>query len=83
MMDLELKKLKELKQASSNYLDAIVGSGNAKKVAEALYKGENLGSMISGGQLGGTIKADYNSLYRGLSASGKQVEYTAKDSSGN
>ena len=83
MMDLELKKLKELKQASSNYLDAIVGSGNAKKVAEALYKGENLGSMISGGQLGGTIKADYNSLYRGLSASGKQVEYTAKDNSGN
>ena len=82
-MEAELKKLKELKKASGDYLDAIVGKGNASKVAEALYTGKNIGSMISGGQLGGTVKSDYNSLFNGLSASGKGVEYTAKDADGN
>ena len=83
MIEQELKALKELKQASGDYLDAVAGKGNAKKIAEAAYTGKNIGSMISSGQLGGTIKADYNSLYGGLSASGKRLEYTAKDSDGN
>ena len=83
MIEQELKALKELKQASGDYLDAIAGKGNASKIAEATYTGKNIGSMISSGQLGGTIKADYNSLYGGLSASGKRLEYTAKDSVGN
>ena len=83
MIEQELKALKELKQASGDYLDAIAGKGNASKIAEATYTGKNIGSMISSGQLGGTIKADYNSLYGGLSASGKRLEYTAKDSAGN
>lgn len=82
-MEKELSKLKELKQASSNYLEAIVGAGNAEKVAQTLYSGGNIGSLISSGQLGGTVTADYNSLFRGTSASGKNVEYTAKDSAGN
>lgn len=82
-MEQELKALKELKQASGDYLDAVAGKGNADKVAKAIYSGKNIGSMISSGQLGGTIKADYNSLYGGLSASGKRLEYTAKDSDGN
>lgn len=82
-MELELKKLKELKDASSNYLEAIVGNGNAEKVAKTLYSGGDIGSLISSGQLGGTIAADYRSLFSGASASGKNVEYTAKDSAGN
>ena len=82
-MELELKQLKELKKASSNYLDAIAGQGKAGEIAKAIYSGKNIGSMISSGQLGGTIRADYNSLYGGLSASGKGVEYSAKDKEGN
>lgn len=82
-MELELKKLKELKNASSNYLEAIVGNGNAEKVAKTLYSGGSVGSLISSGQLGGTIASDYRSLFSGASASGKNVEYTAKDSAGN
>ena len=82
-MEKELSKLKELKQASSNYLEAIVGNGNAEKVAKTLYSGGDIGSLISSGQLGGTIAADYRSLFSGASASGKNVEYTAKDSAGN
>ena len=82
-MEQELKALKELKQASGDYLDAVAGKGNADKIAKAIYSGKNIGSMISSGELGGTIKSDYSSLYNGLSASGKGVEYTAKDDSGN
>ena len=82
-MEQELKALKELKQASGDYLNAIAGKGNADKIAKAIYSGKNIGSMISNGELGGTIKSDYNSLYSGLSASGKGIEYTAKDDSGN
>ena len=82
-MELELQKLKQLKKASGDYLDAIVGSGNSKKVAETLYKGGNIGSMISSGELGGTIGSDYRALSSGTSASGKNLEYTAKDDAGN
>lgn len=82
-MELELQKLKQLKKASGDYLDAIVGSGNSKKVAETLYKGGNIGSMISSGELGGTIGSDYRALSSGISASGKNLEYTAKDDAGN
>jgi ElaB/YqjD/DUF883 family membrane-anchored ribosome-binding protein len=78
-----LQALKELKKASSNYLDAIVGSGNGSKVAQGIQQGKSVGSMIAGGQLGGTVAADYRSLFNGADASGKQVEYTAKDSDGN
>lgn len=82
-MELELQKLKQLKKASGDYLDAIVGSGNSKKVAETLYKGGNIGSMISSGELDGTIGSDYRALSSGISASGKNLEYTAKDDAGN
>jgi hypothetical protein len=82
-LEQELQALKELKKASSNYLDAIVGSGNGSKVAQGIQQGKSVGSMIAGGQLGGTIAADYRSLFNGADASGKQVEYTAKDSDGN
>ena len=64
-MEKELSKLKELKDASSNYLEAIVGNGNAEKVAKTLYSGGDIGSLISSGQLGGTIAADYRSLFSG------------------
>ena len=83
IMEKELKQLKELKKASGDYLDAIVGNGNASKVAQAIYQGQNIGSMIANGQIEGTARADYNSLFGGLSASGKGLEYTAKDSAGN
>ena len=82
-LEQELQALKELKKASSNYLDAIVGSGNGSKVAQGIQQGKSVGSMIAGGQLGGTIAADYRSLFNGADASGKQVEYTAKDNDGN
>jgi hypothetical protein len=39
--------------------------------------------MIAGGKLGGTINADYKALSGGTSASGKNLEYTSKDSFGN
>jgi hypothetical protein len=50
---------------------------------KALYYGEDIGKLITSGQLGGTIGADYRSLYNGADASGKNLEYTAKDSDGN
>ena len=83
IMESEIKKLRQLSDASKNYLDAIVGSGNAEMVAKTLYSGGSVGSLISSGQLGGTIASDYRSLFSGASASGKNVEYTAKDSAGN
>ena len=82
-IEAEIKHLKALKEASGDYLDAIVGKGNADKMAKAIFKGENIGQMIANGSLGGTARADYNSLFDGLSASGKGVEYSAKDSNGN
>ena len=82
-IEAEIKHLKALREASGNYLDAIVGKGNVDRVAKAIFKGENIGQMIANGSLGGTARADYNSLFSGLSASGKGVEYSAKDSNGN
>ena len=82
-IEAEIKHLKALREASGNYLDAIVGKGNADKMAKAIFKGENIGQMIANGSLGGTARADYNSLFGGLSASGKGVEYSAKDTDGN
>lgn len=82
-MEQELKKLKQLKTASTNYLDAIVGKGNGEKVAKEIAKGGSIGSMVANGKIGGTAGADYKSLFSGASASGKQVEYTAKDRDGN
>lgn len=82
-MEQELKALKDLKKASSDYLDAIVGSGNGSKIAQELAQGGNLGSMVASGRIGGTAGADYRALFSGADASGKQVEYTAKDSDGN
>ena len=37
--------------------------------------GESIGNLITSGQLGGTIQADYNSLYGGKDASGKSKLY--------
>ena len=82
-IEAEIKHLKALKEASGDYLDAIVGKGNADKMGKAIFKGENIGQMIANGSLGGTARADYNSLFGGLSASGKGVEYSAKDTNGN
>jgi hypothetical protein len=52
-------------------------------VAKAIFNGENIGAMIANGSSGGTARADYNSLFGGLSAAGKGVEYTARDANGN
>ena len=82
-MEQELKALKDLKKASKDYLDAIVGSGNGAKIAQELAQGGNLGSMIASGKIGGTAGADYRALFSGADASGKQIEYTARDSDGN
>lgn len=79
----EIKALKELKQASTNYMDAIVGDGNGKRIAEAIYRGENIGDLLRNGAISGNLGSDYRALSYGISASGKQVEYTAKDEAGN
>lgn len=79
----EIKALKELKQASINYMDAIVGDGNGKRIAEAIYRGENIGDLLRNGAISGNLGSDYRALSYGISASGKQVEYTAKDEAGN
>ena len=79
----EIKALKELKQASTNYMDAIVGDGNGKRIAEAIYRGENIGDLLKNGAISGNLGSDYRALSYGISASGKQVEYTAKDETGN
>lgn len=81
IMEKELATLGKLKDASTDYLKAIVGNGNVDKIAKAVYSGQNIGKMIASGQFGGTIGADYKSLFSGKDASGKGVEYTSK--SGN
>lgn len=78
LMEKELTTLGKLKKAASDYLEAIVGKGNTDKIAKAVYSGQNIGKMIAGGQFGGTIGADYKSLFSGKDASGKGVEYTSK-----
>ena len=82
-IDNEIKHLQQLKKAQGDYVEAVVGAGNAAEVAKAIYEGKNIGSMIANGQLGGTIAQDYNALYSGYDASGKGIEYTAKDDAGN
>lgn len=82
-MEQELAKLKQLKQASQNYLDSVVGSGNGKNIATAVYNGQSLGKMIRNGQVGGYTGADYNSLYGGINASGTNMTYVTTDSDGN
>lgn len=82
-MEQELTKLKQLKQASQNYLDSVVGSGNGKNIATAVYNGQSLGKMIRNGQVGGYAGADYNSLYGGINASGTNMTYVVTDSNGN
>lgn len=81
LMEKELTTLGKLKDAASDYLAAIVGEGNVDKVVKAVYSGKNIGKMIASGELGGTIGADYQSLFSGKDASGKGLEYAAK--SGN
>ena len=82
-MEQELAKLKQLKQASQNYLDSVVGSGNGKNIATAVYNGQSLGKMIRNGQVGGYAGADYSSLYGGINASGTNMTYVVTDSNGN
>lgn len=78
-MDAEIKKLEQLKKASKSYLKTIVGSSKqADKVAKILANGGSVGALISRGKLKGTIGKDYKALFQGKSASGKEVEYTAK-----
>ena len=83
MMEKELATLKKLRDASADYLGAIVGSGNVDKVVRAVYSGQNVGSMIASGAFGGTVASDYKSLLSGVSASGKNLEYNYKDDAGN
>jgi len=82
-MEKELRTLGKLKDASGDYLAAIVGAGNVDKVVRAVYAGKNVGSMIASGQFGGTVAQDYASLFNGEDASGKNLEYNVKDSEGN
>jgi len=82
-MERELAMLKKLKDASADYLGAVVGSGNVDKVVRAVYSGKDVGSMIATGEFGGTIADDYRALFSGKSASGKNLEYNYKDEAGN
>ena len=82
-MEKELRTLRELKDATTAYLGAIVGNENADKFAKAVYEGKNIGKMIAAGELGGTLAADYASLFSGKDASGKNLEYQIKDAAGN
>ena len=82
-MEKELRTLRELKDATTAYLGAIVGDENADKFAKAVYEGKNIGQMIAAGELGGTLAADYASLFSGKDASGKNLEYQIKDAAGN
>lgn len=83
IMERELAMLKKLKDASADYLGAVVGSGNVDKVVRAVYSGKDVGSMIATGEFGGTIADDYRALFSGKSASGKNLEYNYKDEAGN
>jgi len=52
-------------------MDAIVGDGNGKRIAEAIYRGENIGDLLRNGAISGNLGSDYRALSYGISASGK------------
>ena len=83
LMDRELSTLYKLKDAAEAYLAAVVGEENVDKLMDAVYSGKNIGNLIASGSLGGYLTADYNSLFFGKDASGKNLEYNIKDAAGN
>ena len=83
LMDRELSTLYKLKDAAEAYLAAVVGEENVDKLMDAVYSGKNIGNLVASGSLGGYLTADYNSLFFGKDASGKNLEYNIKDAAGN
>lgn len=76
IMEQEIVKLKQLQKSYEQYMKEVAGA-DYLKIHKAIQSGQNLGSLVKNGAVGGNLAKDYKALLGGT------FEILSKDAAGN
>lgn len=76
IMEQEIVKLKQLQKSYEQYMKEVAGA-DYLKIHKAIQSGQNLGSLVKNGAVGGNLAKDYKALLGGT------FEILSKDTAGN